>query len=186
MKATKQHTAPGPVAVTKFEDGKPTGTEIIKPTINAKELTMNAPAQATASSTNETKSAPKAPKVPAESKLVRDSKVKLGRKLNDGETLGHHQKDVIFGVAHKIAKDGLTSVAEIVKTIQGDKELVSKMNTVQPIERCVRYHLKSMTSAGLFSVEKIEQPKAEKPAKAEAPTTGKPAKAEPPAAAEKK
>lgn len=178
MKSNKS-TAPSAVTVTKYEDGKPTGTNVVQPSITTKEMTMNAPAQATAA-TAEAKTAPKAPKVPAESKLVRDSKIKLGRKLNDGETLGHHQKEVIYATAVKIAKDGLTSVSEVVKTIQGDKELVSKMNTVQPVERCVRYHLKSMVSAGLFSTEKIEAPKAEKPAKAEAPTTGKPAKAEAP------
>lgn len=158
-----------PATVTKYVDGKPVSTTTIQSgTPMTQAQTKDA---AVSKETKPAKPAPE-PKVPAESKLVRDATY---TKVKDAdENVKHHQQKVIMAVL----ATGKTELKDIVAAIAGDQKLVQEMNTRQPIERCVRYHAKWLTDHGYITTTKAEKPKKEAAAKKEAPA--KPAKTEAP------
>jgi len=169
---SNQANKPSAVNVTKYKDGKPISTEVVD--VNSKGNKMTDKVEKVAK-----EKAPKVvkdPKTPRESNVTRDSSYTILRKKNEGEDFKHAQRDVIYEVIAAKAVDNKISLATVVKAIGDSPELTARMNTVQPVERCVRYHAKFLKDAGIINIETPEKPKAEKVAK--------PGKAEKPAATE--
>lgn len=103
----------------------------------------------------------KDPKLPREGKMGDDATIEPGRAVKDGEKL-HKQQSVILESMQATLKNGKTTRNAITAHIQGNKELIARMNTVQPIPKCVVYHEKILAKNGLLKSTKIEVPKPEK------------------------
>lgn len=166
----KTKPSPAPVTLTKYENGKPVASEVLNPTM--KDTAMN-PKTETATPDEAAKPAT-VEKTPAESKLVRDATYEFGEKAIDDD-VKHHQAKIIV----ELITAGKTTLKAIHDAIASDQELTKRMNTKQPIERCVRYHSKWLADRKYLKVTKAEQPKKEKaepkeksakPAKTEAPS----------------
>jgi hypothetical protein len=155
------NTQPSAATVTKYENGKPVSTTVVAPTSKGNKMTDEKVAKP------KVEKVVKDPKTPRESKLSRDCTFTVLRKKNDGEDFKHNQRDVIYETIAAKAVDGKVNLATVVTAITESKELTARMNTVQPVERCVRYHAKFLKDVGILNVTFAEKPKAEKPAKPE-------------------
>ena len=81
----------------------------------------------------------------------------------------HHQRVLVYEIIAE--HGGQCAVSEIVKTIEGNPELLTRMRTNQPVLRCVLYQLNELKKFGICSSDKPERAKKEKAAAAAAPAT---------------
>lgn len=154
--------------VTTFKDGQPISTETKEVTMPKQEATPNGGGE----KKEKAAPAPKPEKIPAESKIVRDEEFQLLK--NDDGNVKHSQAKIVL----EEMQAGNLTLKSIVTAIASNQELIKRMNTSQPVERCVRYHAKWLESHGYISIVKAPKPEKapkeakekQKPAKTEAPS----------------
>lgn len=95
---------------------------------------------------------PKVVKNPIVGKVGEDGKLVVVKQPDPKAKL-HNQQSVMLDVLSK--HKGTITRLELVKAIETDKELLKRMDTVQPVFRCVKYHERKLSQAGLIRVEKL-------------------------------
>lgn len=104
--------------------------------------------------------APKEPKVPTVGEYGKRGLPTWSASLVEGvafegDAAKHHQRVVIYDLL--VANGGTMTAGDLITTIENDEALLRKMNTSQPIMRCVAYQVNELVKRGVATTTKPER-----------------------------